>query len=248
MENYVYKSGNIISINSPGFINNLKSKGVPSEKMEVVTDWADENKFFPISYDHQLAARFHLAGKFNVIYAGNIGKLQGLEVVIEAAQRIKEIAAIQFVLIGDGTELDKLKSLKATYRLRNILFIPRQPFDEIHRFLAIADVLLVHLNSDPVFEMQLPSKIIAYMACGRPVLCAMHGEARKMVEKARAGLFCPSGDPDALCDAVQKFYDMPRSKREEMAKNGRGAYLDNYTRQIQVDRVEKLLLCAAGAC
>lgn len=246
VENQVYKSAKIVSMNSPGFVANLKSKGVKLEKLEIVTDWADENVFFPVDYDQELAGGFGLAGKFNVMYAGNIGKVQGLEVMVEAAKRMKDMTDIQFVLIGDGTELGRLKRLVAAYGLQNIKFIPRQPLEQMRRFFAIADVLLVHLNREPVFEMQLPSKIIAYMACGRPVLCAMHGEARKMIEEEGVGLCCLSEDTDALSALVRKFYDMPLAAREEMGRNAREAYLKNYTRQIQVDRVERLLMKAAG--
>ena len=245
VENWVYNQGKVICLNSPGFIDNLKGKGVNPKKIDVVPDWADENIFFPTKYDEELARQFGLSGKFNVIYGGNLGKVQGLEVVIEAAQKLQDLEDVQFVFIGDGTESKKLKKRVSECTLRNVVFIPRHPPEQIRRFFALADVLLVHLKRKPVFEMQIPSKIIAYLACGRPILCAVHGVARKIVQDASAGVSCPSEDSLALSTQVRYLYEMPRSELEKMGRNGRQAYLAKYTRKIQVDRVESILKKAA---
>ena len=245
IENWVYNQGKVICLNSPGFIDNLKDKGVNPKKIDVVPDWADESLFFPTKYDEELAHQFGLSGKFNVIYGGNLGKVQGLEVVIEAAKSLQNLEDVQFVFIGDGTESEKLKKRVSECTLRNVVFIPRQPPEQIRRFFALADVLLVHLKRKPVFEMQIPSKIIAYLACGRPILCAVHGVARKIVQDASAGVSCPSEDSLALSTQVRYLYEMPRSELEKMGRNGRQVYLSKYTRKIQVDRVESILKKAA---
>ncbi len=246
VEDWVYNRGKVICVNSPGFIHNLTNKGVDPKKLHVVTDWADENIFFPTEYDEELANQFGLSGKFNVIYGGNLGKVQGLEVVVEAAQLLKDLKDVQFVFIGDGTESEKLKQQVAEYKLQNVVFIPRQPIEQIHRFFALADVLFVHLKREPVFEIQTPSKIIAYLACGRPILCAMHGVSRKIIEDAKAGVVCPSENPQALAEQVRYLYNMPRSKCEQMGQNGRQAYLANYTRKIQVSRLENIVKEVVG--
>ncbi len=241
IENWVYNQGKVICVNSPGLIDNLMDKGVNRKKIDVVPDWADENIFFPTKYDEELARQFGLSGKFNVIYGGNLGKVQGLEVVVEAAQSLQDLEDVQFVFIGDGTESEKLKKMVFECTLRNVIFIPRQPPEQIRRFFALADVLLVHLKREPVFEMQIPSKIIAYLACGRPILSAVHGVAAKIVQDASAGVSCPSEDSLALSTQVRYLYEMPRSELEKMGQNGRQAYLAKYTRKIQVSRVESIL-------
>jgi glycosyltransferase involved in cell wall biosynthesis len=245
IENWVYNQGKIVCVNSPGLIDNLMGKGVDHKKIEVVPDWADENIFFPTKYDEDLACQFGLSEKFNIIYGGNLGKVQGLEVVVEAAQSLQDLKDVQFVFIGDGTESEKLKKRVSECALRNVIFIPRQPPEQIHRFFALADVLYVHLKREPVFEMQIPSKIIAYLACGRPVLCAVHGVAAKIVQDASAGVFCTSEDALILSTKVRYLYEMPRSELEKMGQNGRQAYLAEYTRKIQVSRVENILKKAA---
>ena len=245
LENWVYKQGRIVSVNSPGFIENLKGKGVDPQKLHVVSDWADENIFFPTKYDEELARQFGLSGKFNVIYGGNLGKVQGLEVVIEAAQKLQDLEDVQIVFIGDGTESEKLKKRVSECTLRNVVFVPRQPPEQIRRFFALADVLLVHLKREPIFEMQIPSKIIAYLACGRPILCAVHGVAAKIVQDANAGVSCPPEDVFTLSTQIRYLYEMPRSELEKMGQNGRQVYLSKYTRKIQVSRVESILKKAA---
>jgi glycosyltransferase involved in cell wall biosynthesis len=244
--NWAYARANIICVNSPGFERNLIDKGLPEDQIEVVLDWADEDLFFPTKPDEDLAQTFGLKDKFNIIYGGNLGTVQRLDTVIQAAKKLSEIEDIQFVFIGDGTEEERLKRHVSEQRVENVRFIPRQPMEQIHRFFALADVLLVHLKDDPVFRMQIPSKIIAYLACGRPILCAVPGAASAVVRESDAGVVCPSEDPEAMAECVRQLYTMPKAKREAFGERGRQIYLHNYTREVQVSRVEEILKQAAG--
>ncbi|MCK4761844.1 MAG: glycosyltransferase family 4 protein [Candidatus Aminicenantes bacterium] len=247
LEDWVYRKSTTICVNSPGYITNLKEKGVDPSKIKLLTDWADEKLFFSAPYEKPLAEELGLAGKFNILYGGNLGKVQGLDVVIEAARLIEDTPDLQFVFIGDGTESERLKKLAAGYRLKNVLFIPRVPPEEIHRYFALADVLLAHLENKPVFKMQIPSKIIAYMACGKPVLCGIAGESAKIVQDARGGNSFVPQDARSLAEQARIFYNMPREELEQMGQRGREAYLAGYTRHIQVERIEKILQGGCGA-
>jgi len=109
------------------------------------------------------------------------------------------------------------------------------------RFFALADALLVHLRRDPLFEITIPSKTISYLACGRPVIAALEGDAADVVTSAGVGLTCLPEAPEALAAAVRVLHGMPVEKREQMGASGREAYLSNYTRKLLVDRYEKLL-------
>jgi len=108
-------------------------------------------------------------------------------------------------------------------------------------FFALADVALVHLRRDPLFEITIPGKTTAYMACGRPILCSVAGDAAEMVRRAGAGLACPPEDPAALAQGVRELYSMPAKRREAMGQSGRSAFLKHYTRAVLVDRYENLL-------
>lgn len=241
IEDWGYRRSSQICVDSPGFRTNLLEKGVPDTKIHVVAEWAEEDIFFPVPQDTHLAETYGFAGKFNIVYGGNFGAVQGLDTVVQAAGRLLDLPEIQFVFIGDGTELERLQRLVAEAELPNVRFIPRQPMETIHRFFALADVLLVHLKDVPIFRLQLPSKVIAYLACGRPILCAVPGAAEQVVLDAQAGLSCASEDADALAGRVRDFYALSPEQRQAMGERGRSAYLAQYTRSVQVGRIEQIL-------
>ena len=124
-EDWGYRQGQAICVDSPGYKRNLLEKGVPEEKIRVVAEWADETIFFPVERDENLGQSFGLAGKFNIIYGGNLGPVQKLDTVIEAARLLTNLDDVQFVFIGDGTAEQELKAQVQKYNLTNIRFIPR---------------------------------------------------------------------------------------------------------------------------
>lgn len=243
---FVYRQAAAITVISPGFKRNLITKGVPTEKIHVIPNWADEEIYRPVLRDEALAAEHGLAGRFNVIYGGSMGAAQGLHNVIEAATLLRDLPEVQFVFIGDGVDQDVLRQVVRERGLDNVRFLGRQPAKEMPRFFALADVLLVHLKSDPLFEITIPGKTIAYLACGRPILCVVEGDAANVVRDAGAGLVCPPEDPAALAQAVRHLLTMPAEQREVMGQAGRRAFLANYTRRILVDRYEALFKEVAG--
>jgi len=237
---FVYRRAAAITVISPGFKRNLISKGVPAEKIHVIPNWADEDIYRPVPRDENLAAEHGLTGRFNVVYGGNMGAAQGLHNVIEAATLLRDLPEVQFVFIGDGVDKDALLQMARERELKNVRFLGRQPAEEMPLFFALADVLLVHLKRDPLFEITIPSKTLAYLACGRPILGVVAGDAADVIRQAGAGITCPQEDPAALAQKVRTFYAMSSDEREAMGRAGRQAFLANYTHQILVDRYEKL--------
>jgi glycosyltransferase involved in cell wall biosynthesis len=235
-----------ICVNSPGAKRLLAERGVPEERLEVLTDFADDLVFHPTEADPTLAREHGMASKFNVMYGGNLGAAQGLETVIEAAAQLRDMPDLQFVFVGDGTHEEDLKRLAAELELPNVRFIDRQPMSEMHRFFAIADVLVMHLIASPIFEIQVPSKTIAYMACGRPILCGVAGSAASIIAEADAGLCCRPGDSRAMAEKVLELYAMPAAARLRLGNNGRAAYLAKYTRPVQTNLLEETLARAVS--
>lgn len=241
LEDWVYRRAEVVCVNSPGLVSNLVSKGLPREKTEPVLDWADEDLFFPVDKDQELAKQWGIDGSFNVMYGGNLGVVQNLQTVLAAAKRLRDLPDIQFILIGDGNDEASLKAMVASDDIRNVRFVPRQPMDRIREFFALADVLLIHLKRDPLFKLQIPSKTMAYLACGRPILCAVSGEAERIVLDAQAGVSCPPEDPVAMAELLRELYLLPKPVREAMGTRGREAYLTKYTKAIQIDHIENVL-------
>ncbi len=241
LERFVYRRAGAIAVISPGFKKNLVGKGVVPDKVHVIPHWAEESLYRPVPPDDELARDFGMTGRFNVVFAGQLGLAQGLDVVLDTAEKLSDLADVQFVLIGDGTDADRLRRRAEEKGLGNVRFFGRQPAERMAYFFALADILLVHLKRDPLFEITIPGKTIAYLACGRPILCAVAGDAAEVVRDSGAGLVCRPEDPVALAQAVRDLYMMPGEQRETMGQAGRRGFLANYTRALSVDRYEKLL-------
>ena len=237
---FIYKRAAAITVNSPGFKQNLIDKGIPAEKVQVALTWADEAIYQPVERDPEIGAKYELEGRFNIIFGGNMGLAQGLESVIEAAVLLQVHPEIQFVFIGDGVALPDLKALVAERQLTNIRFIDRQPAENMPGFFAWGDALLVTLKDDPLFAITIPAKITSYLACARPIIGAVPGDSAALITAAGAGVICPPEDSSALAKAVTTLYTMPRSDREMLGQNGRNYFLKTLTRTTLIDHYETL--------
>ena len=198
----VYRFASRVSVLSPGFKRKLILRKVPESKISVTYNWAPTVPTSEKGLAQEVAAK--LAGKFNVVFAGSMGPAQALHEVLNAASLIAhELEDVQFVMIGGGVEVTLLKDMAHDMGLSNVVFIPRMPLTEIGSVLQLADVLLVHLRADPLFEITIPSKTQAYLAAGKPILMAVGGDAADLVENAQAGVRCAPEDPDAIAAGVQ---------------------------------------------
>ena len=241
LENFVYKRASAITVISPGYKRNLIGKGVHPDKVHVLTDWADDAIYRPVPADHALAEESNMAGRFNVLFGGNMGPAQALETVIYAAKRLSHQKKIQFVFAGDGMDKPRLEALAHSQGLTNINFLGRQPAEKMPQLYALADVLLAHFKKNPLFEISVPSKLFAYFACQRPVLMASDGDAAQIVNQAGAGISCEAENPDALAETVLKLYNMSPDQRGQMGVRGRQAFLDQYSKDILVRKHEEIL-------
>jgi colanic acid biosynthesis glycosyl transferase WcaI len=233
----VYRRAAAIRVISPGFRENLIGKGVPSEKIHVISNWVDGDFYRPVPPDPRLADHHGMTGKFNVMFAGTIGLAQGVDTILQAAALVQDLPAIQFVLVGDGADYDRVRREAAEGNLRNVKFLGRMPPDAMPGLFALADVLLVHLRDDPLFRITVPHKIFTYMAVAKPVLAAMEGDAADVVRSAQSGLICPPSNPTALAETVRRFYSMTAEERGAIGANGRRAICDSYNRDFLVGRM-----------
>lgn len=241
----IYRIANKIVVLSPGFKKALIERGVRSEKIEIVYNWADDTMVKPTKRDPTLAAKFGMFGKFNIVFAGNIGKAQALESVLTAADILrKESSHIQFVFVGGGLEVENLKRKARDMGLRNVIFIPKQPMSEIGAILVLADVLLVHLKKDPLFRITVPSKIQAYMAIGRPILIGVQGDAADLIVNAGAGFTCIPENSESIADGVRRFLKMSPEELEAMGENGRKFYQQELSLAVGTKKLAEVLKSA----
>lgn len=221
----IYRQAAKIVVLSPGFKEMLVTLGIPAKKIEVIYNWCDEANIQREDNGTGLDERFGLAGKFNIVFAGTMGKAQALDAVLDAAMILSVSQPnVQFVFVGGGIDVERLRNRTDEMSLANVRFLPRMPMQEIGSVLTQADVLLVHLRNDPLFKITLPSKTQAYMAAGRPILMAVQGDAANLVKKAHAGLVCMPEDSQSIASAVEKFCKMSRQELDEMGKSGRRFY------------------------
>jgi len=237
---YIYQRAAAIAVISNGFRQNLLEKGVAPEKVHVILNWANENLYVPMARDEKLAEHCAMRGRFNVVYAGSMGPPQGLHSVIEAAFLLRDIEDIQFVLIGDGIDKSELEILVKDKKISNVIFLPRQPASRITSFYALADILIVHLINNPLFEITIPSKVQSYLAFGRPILVGVNGEAADLVIKAGAGVKAEPSNPADIAKGVMQIYNMSNKDRERMGDAGRHYFLQNLTMKQGVDSYENL--------
>jgi colanic acid biosynthesis glycosyl transferase WcaI len=244
---FIYKKAGKIVVLSNGFKKALVERGVREDKITVIYNWVDDNLVKPCRKNTVLAEKLGLSGKFNIIFAGNIGKAQALDSVITAANLLRNNSRnIQFVFVGAGIEVENLKQKAKDLGLDNVLFIPQQPMSEIGAILNLADILLVHLKDDPLFRITVPSKIQAYLAVGRPILVGVRGDAADLVIKAKAGLTCIPEDANSIADGVRNFMNMSARELDTMGENGTIFYKQNLSLEVGTMHLAQVLESAAG--
>lgn len=232
---WVYRKVDHVVVLSPGFKRLLISRGVPEQKIDIIYNWCDE---FSVQYlGANIPKEFPSSDRFRVVFAGNIGKAQALDAVVEAAALlVKKCPEACFVLVGSGVEVAALKRSVEASGLKNVVFVPRVPMVEVGAIMAAADVLLVHLKDDPLFEITIPSKTQAYMAIGKPILMAVRGDAATLVEEASCGVTAIPENPQSLADAVMRLFSMDTNSRAVMAANGRRYYERELSLNVGAER------------
>ena len=236
-----YRSAAQIVVVSPGFKQALVDRGVPAEKIEVIYNWCDEAAITHAQSDAPILHEAGVEGRFNVVFAGNMGRAQALSSVLHAAKLIAEKAPrVQFVFVGGGVDVAALKAEAGELALHNVRFLPGRPAVEVAPLLAAADVLLVHLRDDPLFAITIPSKVYAYMAVGRPILMAVRGDAADLVTQAGCGLFCEPEQPWSIAEGVQRLAATAPNVLRQIGQNGREFYFRTLCLDVGVRHFEAL--------
>ncbi|MFA6175751.1 MAG: glycosyltransferase family 4 protein [Phycisphaerae bacterium] len=234
--NFIYKRAARIVAISPGVRQTLIERGISPDRIEVIYNWCDDSLIYRGNPDSNLKKQLGMQDKFNIVFAGNMGKAQAMDSVIDAAEIISRTNSnIQFVFIGSGVEVDSLKQKVKQLSLTNVVFHGRKPVSEIGPILRLADVLLVHLRDDPLFRITVPSKTQAYLAIGKPILMGVNGDAADLIKNAQAGICCEPQNPDSIASAVGHLYNMSRADLEQLGANAMNYYDNNLSFKKAVD-------------
>jgi glycosyltransferase involved in cell wall biosynthesis len=238
---HTYRRAASIAVTSPGMADLIAARGIDESKIAVVPNWVDEALFRPMERDPALARELGPLRPFTVMYAGNLGELQGLEVIVEAADLLRSHWELGFVLVGGGVAEQHLRRMVAERGLDNVRFVGPQPSTRMSKVLALGDVQLVTLRDIPLLRSTLPSKVQAALAAGRPVIAAVSGDAAAVVDAAGAGLTVPPGSPAELAAAILKIHSLPDRGRRDLGDSGRRYYEANLSRHHGVARLTALL-------
>ncbi len=235
----VYSRSRFISVPTKGFRARLIGDGVEPSKIALIYNFADETKC-AASGQVDLAP-FKMDGRFSIVYGGNFGRVQQLEILITAAElAYRKNARIQLILVGSGSHEEAVRLAAAAFP--DIVQIhPSLPMSQIGDVFAAADLLAVTLVDSDIFRIYLPQKLQFYLAMGKPILAGLSGEGAEIISRAEAGFVVPSGDSAALADAMLQAAAMDAGALERMGHQGRDFYLENMSSGIATCQLGELL-------
>lgn len=229
LENWMYRQADGIVVNTRAFIEHITARGIDRDRIELVYNGIDADRFQPREADETLIQEYDLENRLTVAYVGTLGLAHGLATVIEAAGQLKEQKEILFLLIGAGAESDRLEESVREQGLSNVRLIGLQPREKMPAWIATIDILLVCLRDLPVFETVIPSKIFEFLAQERPVIVTARGEIARMTREADVALVAEPENPKALADAILNLQTHP-DQAKSRAERGRHWVLEQFIR------------------
>src|SRR6202140_3435012 len=219
---FLYRKADHIVVVTPAFREYLVDHWeVPAEKISIVPNGVETRIFSPRFPDADLRKSVDGEGKFIVSFIGTLGLAHGLETLITAAERFQQTEpGILFMLVGEGADRERIAGIARSRRITNIRFVPQQSREKVPDYNAASDACLVLLKKSEVFETVIPTKMLEFMSCARPVILGVGGQAREILERSRAGICIEPENPVELCEAILKLRN-EEWLRESLGRNGR---------------------------
>lgn len=238
---FIYSRCDCILLQSEAFKKPVMSLGIEKERLIYFPNSA-ESLYKPVSLEADAIEREKMPEGFKVMFAGNIGAAQDFSTILKAAEFLKEYPDIHFIILGDG----RMYSWVASQILKRGLtdsfhLLGRYPVETMPRYFSLADVMLVTLRKEPIFELTIPAKMQSYMACARPIIAALDGEGARVVNEADAGISCPAENPEALAQAIITMCKTPENRKREMGANSRKYFEANFERNFLLNRLDGLM-------
>ncbi|MGA7402235.1 MAG: glycosyltransferase family 4 protein [Candidatus Sulfotelmatobacter sp.] len=233
---FLYRSADRVVVVTAAFEDYLVEHWqMPREKVSVIENGVETQLFSPDA-GTTLRQELCAVGKFVVAYIGTMGMAHGLETVIAAAAQLQDTnPEIIFLVVGEGAEKERIVGLARGRALSNLRFIDQQPREKIPAYICASDVCLVPLKKTDVFKTVLPTKMLEFMSCARPVILGVDGQARAILEEARAGLVVEPENSGALANAI-RFLNANRERSRELGQNGRDYIIRKFSRRQTAER------------
>jgi glycosyltransferase involved in cell wall biosynthesis len=242
LERRLYAGAERIVVLSEGAQEDLERRGIPSEKLALIPNAADLDVFRPDVVDEQFRARHGLEEKFVAVYAGAMGRANGLDQLVDAAEALRRRGdeRVAIVVLGDGGERPRLEERARELGLDNLRFLSPVPKEKLAGIVGAADVTLTIFAPYPVLETNSPNKFFDSLAAGKPAVVNLDGWVRRLVEENDAGAWVPAGDSEALAWALSALAGDP-ARIERMGRNARDLAEREFSRDLMAERLERTL-------
>jgi glycosyltransferase involved in cell wall biosynthesis len=241
LSDFLYKKADLLLLPFYSSQALLEQRGVSSSRMYYLPN-STESFYQPVARDPQFSEMF--TGDTHLILTGNLGEAQGLDMIIEAAAILHpQYPGLRWILVGDGRSKVELKKHVEEKGLERIVTFPgRFPPSQIPAMIAHADASLLTLKCEPIFAITVPNRLQSYMACGKPILASIDGEAAGIIASANCGLAAPAGDMQQFISMVNQFMSAGAEERAAWGINARNYYLDHFERDQILNQLNSLLL------
>ena len=233
---WIYRNSDKILISSRGFNRSICEKGNFADKIIYFPNWSEDTIL-----DAGLKSIPQLPEGFRIMFAGNIGEAQNFENLLKVALALKDRSEIQWIIIGDGRKVNYVSQFVEQHGLQNTFhLLGRYDISYMASFFKQADVMLVSLNDEPVFNATLPAKVQAYMACKKPILAMLNGEGQEVISAAKCGLFADASDIDGMVTQINKLYEMSQSDLVQLGENGYKFYVEHFRKETCMEHLEQI--------
>lgn len=240
IERWAYRNAHSIGATTQAIIDVLVERGVPREKTFLLPNGADLELFGPLPSENPIASEYNFGDRFVVMYSGLFGIKHSLEVLLEAAEKLRDRKDIVFFLLGNGARKDALVSQTREMKLENVIFGDERIVSEVPSLLARADVCFAAVRPEQYPRKVISVKLFEYMACEKPVVGALSGESARILEESGGGIVVPPGDGSATAEAILTLCQDP-ARRTAMGTAGRRYVNEHYSRSAWAMRLEKRL-------
>ena len=238
---FIYHHCDKILVSSNGFIKSIVSKGVGAGKIEFFPQWA-EPIFRPVEKKRELLPKIIPKESFKIMFAGNIGEAQDFPAILNAAKLLKSEKNIHWIIIGNGRRAEWVKNQIIEYGLQDYVhMLGRHPIEKMPDYYALADAMLFSLKDEYIFSITIPAKVQSYLACGKPILAMVNGEAANVINDNNAGYTCVAGDYNTLAYNVIKMSELENSDLEKLSANSLQCYKNKFERDVLLNKVENIL-------
>ena len=238
MVDYIYRGCTRIFTTSESFVKSIHDRGVPLDKIEYWPQYAED---FYIPIEEMNIPEIPKDDAFNIIFAGNIGAAQGLDILPKAAEIIKTRSEkqIRFNIVGDGRYKNEFVNIVNAKVLDDMFnFISKQPATRIPEFMAASDAAFLSLTDSPLFAMTIPAKLQSYMACGIPNIASAAGETANIIKESNSGLCGRPGNAEELADNIINLANKSKEELEILGDNARKYYDSHFNKNILLDRMD----------